>query len=137
MNDVNAPATVSKRARPVDWELAQRQAQVQADQAREQSEASRRTLELTAQGQATDRFTRAVEQLGASAMEVRIGGIYALERIARDSAADGDGGDHPAVMAVLAAFVRALPSLVARAPALALLRAGAGGGGSAVEYQTA
>jgi hypothetical protein len=32
---------------------------------------------------------------------VRIGGIYALERIARDSAID-----HPTVMEVLAAFIR-------------------------------
>src|SRR6516164_8690295 len=36
----------------------------------------------------TDRYTRAIEQLGSKELDVRIGGIYALERIARDSARD-------------------------------------------------
>ena len=61
----------------------------------------RRTHELTEQGQVTDRYTKAIEQLGSDKLDVRIGGIYALERIARDSARD-----HPAVMAVLTAFIR-------------------------------
>ena len=46
----------------------------------------RRTHELTEQGQVTDRYTKAIEQLGSDKLDVRIGGIYALERIARDSA---------------------------------------------------
>ena len=62
---------------------------------------SRRSFELTEQRQVTDRYTRAVEQLGSDKLDVRIGAIYAMERIARDSARD-----HPAVMEVLAAFVR-------------------------------
>jgi hypothetical protein len=49
----------------------------------------------------TDRYTKAVEQLGSDKLEVRIGGIYALERIACDSARD-----HPTVMDVLTAFIR-------------------------------
>jgi hypothetical protein len=49
----------------------------------------------------TERYAKAIEQLGSDKLEVRIGGIYALERIARDSARD-----HPTVMEVLAAFVR-------------------------------
>jgi uncharacterized protein YjbI with pentapeptide repeats len=61
----------------------------------------RRTHELTEQGQVTDRYTKAIEQLGSDKLDVRIGGIYALERIARDSARD-----HPTVMAVLTAFIR-------------------------------
>ena len=61
----------------------------------------RRTHELTEQGQVTDRYTKAIEQLGSDKLDVRIGGIYALERIARDSARD-----HPAVMEVLTAFIR-------------------------------
>jgi hypothetical protein len=60
----------------------------------------RRTHELTEQGQVTDRFTKAVEQLGSDKLDVRIGGIYALERIARDS-----DKDHPTVMEVLLAFI--------------------------------
>jgi uncharacterized protein YjbI with pentapeptide repeats len=61
----------------------------------------RRTHELTEQGQITDRFTKAVEQLGSDKLDVRIGGIYALERIARDS-----DQDRPTVMEVLTAFIR-------------------------------
>jgi hypothetical protein len=61
----------------------------------------RRTLELTEQGQVTDRYTRAIEHLGSDKLDVRIGGIYALERIAHDSARD-----HQTVMEVLTAFIR-------------------------------
>ncbi len=45
----------------------------------------RRTVELTEQGQVTDRYAKAIEQLGSGRLDVCIGGIYALERIARDS----------------------------------------------------
>jgi hypothetical protein len=62
---------------------------------------SRRTVELSEQGQVTDRYTKAIEQLGSGKLDVRIGGIYALERVALDSARD-----HPTVMEVLAAFIR-------------------------------
>jgi hypothetical protein len=54
---------------------------------------SRRTFVLTEQGQVTDRYTKAIEQLGSDKLDVRIGGIYALERVACDSARD-----HPTVM---------------------------------------
>jgi hypothetical protein len=50
---------------------------------------------------ATRQLSKAIEQLGSEKLDVRIGGIYALERIARDSARD-----HPTVMEVLAAFIR-------------------------------
>ncbi|MEU9829362.1 pentapeptide repeat-containing protein [Micromonospora chersina] len=59
---------------------------------------------LAEQGQITDRFTKAVEQLGQFGPEktdVRLGSIYALQRIMRDSA-----DDQPAVVDILAAFVR-------------------------------
>jgi hypothetical protein len=41
-----------------------------------------RTYRLTQQGQITDRYTKAIEQLGSDKLDVRLGGIYALERIA-------------------------------------------------------
>jgi hypothetical protein len=62
-----------------------------------------RTYALSRVGQVTDRYTKAVDQLGEDKPAIRIGGIYALERIARDSPAD-----QPAVADVLAAFVRAV-----------------------------
>lgn len=49
----------------------------------------------------TDRFAKAVEQLGNGTIDVRIGAIYSLERIARDSPKD-----HWTIMEVLTAFVR-------------------------------
>jgi hypothetical protein len=60
-----------------------------------------RTFGLSRQGQVTDRYAKAIEQLGSDKLDVRIGGIYALERVARDSKRD-----HPTVMEVLAAFIR-------------------------------
>ena len=62
------------------------------------------TFILSSEGQITDRFSKAIEQLGTPGddkLEVRLGGIYSLERIARDSKRD-----HPVVMEVLTAFVR-------------------------------
>ncbi len=49
----------------------------------------------------TERFTRAIDQLGHVQLDVRLGGIYALERIARDSPAD-----RAMIGEVLTAFVR-------------------------------
>lgn len=60
-----------------------------------------RAVELTEQTQVTDRYSTAIQHLGSENLAVRIGGIYALERIARDS-----GRDHPAIMDVLTAFIR-------------------------------
>ena len=52
-------------------------------------------------GQVTGRYTQALEQLGGAELDVRIGGIRALERVARDSPRH-----HPAVMEMLAVFIR-------------------------------
>jgi hypothetical protein len=60
-----------------------------------------RTYRLTQQGQLTDRYSKAIEQLGSDKLDVRLGGIYALERIAKDSAADG-----ATIAEVLTAFIR-------------------------------
>jgi hypothetical protein len=60
-----------------------------------------RTFEVTEQGHITERYTKAIEQLGSDKLDVRLGGIYALERIAVDSERD-----QPAVVEVLSAFVR-------------------------------
>jgi hypothetical protein len=60
-----------------------------------------RIYRLTQQGQITDRYTKAIEQLGQPELAMRLGGIYALERIAKDSERD-----HPTVVEVLSAFVR-------------------------------
>lgn len=66
--------------------------------------ASRQQNEVIAQGQYTDRFTKAVEQLdraGPDHLQARLGAIYALERLAHDSPRD-----QPTIIEVLSAFVR-------------------------------
>lgn len=45
-------------------------------------------LRVSEEGQITDRFGRAVDQLGSDQFTIRLGGVYALERIARDSPRD-------------------------------------------------
>jgi len=52
-------------------------------------------------GQITDRFTKAVDQLGNRKIEIRLGGIYALERIANES-----NKDYWQVIEILTAYVR-------------------------------
>ena len=61
-----------------------------------------RTYWLSRRGQITDRFTKAVEQLGHESIDVRLGGIYALEQIACDS----PERDHRTTMEVLVAFIQ-------------------------------
>lgn len=51
--------------------------------------------------QVTERFSKAIELLGSERLEVRLGGIYALERIAKDSPKD-----HWTIMEVLTSFVQ-------------------------------
>jgi hypothetical protein len=59
-----------------------------------------RQLQVSREGQITERFTRAVDQLGKESLDVRLGGIHALQRIARESPAD-----RPAIVNMLGAFV--------------------------------
>lgn len=47
--------------------------------------ATQKSLEISKQGQITERFTRAIDQLGRKELEIRLGGIYALEKIASES----------------------------------------------------
>jgi hypothetical protein len=69
--------------------------------------ATERQVVIAGEGQITERFTRAIDQLGSKKpdgntnLEVALGGIYALERIARDSEKD-----HWPIMEVLTAYVR-------------------------------
>jgi uncharacterized protein YjbI with pentapeptide repeats len=60
-----------------------------------------RNLQLTQDKQITEHYTRAVEHLGSDKLAVRLGAIYALERIARDSERD-----HWPIMEILTAYVR-------------------------------
>jgi hypothetical protein len=72
----------------------ERQAETAAERHQKQTEADRKR-------RITDNFTKAVELLGEPELEVRIGAIYALERIARESKRD-----HWPIMETLTAYVR-------------------------------
>jgi uncharacterized protein YjbI with pentapeptide repeats len=58
-------------------------------------------LKVAEQGQITDRYNAAITNLGASSIDVRLGGIYALQRLMQDSRRD-----QATVVATLCAFVR-------------------------------
>lgn len=71
---------------------------VQTRQANAQAQDDRA---LAKEGQITDRYTAAVGNLGEDKMDVRLGGIYALQRIMQDS-----HRDQPTIANVLATYIR-------------------------------
>jgi hypothetical protein len=60
-----------------------------------------RQIRVNQEGQITERFNKAIDHLGSDKVDVRLGGIYALERIAKNSEDDRD-----TIAEVLTAFVR-------------------------------
>src|SRR5271165_2124086 len=62
---------------------------------------AQQNLEVAREGQITDRFSKAIEQLGSDKLQIRLGGIYALEGIANESAEL-----HWPIMEVLSTYVR-------------------------------
>ena len=73
----------------------------QSEAALKQSEVALKQSEISEQSHITERFSKAVELLGHKDVAVRLGAIYALERIARDSRRD-----HWAIMETLMAYTR-------------------------------
>lgn len=60
-----------------------------------------RQVQVSRQGNITTRFTAVVEQLGSANVEVRIGAVYALERVAQESRAD-----RSAIVELLCSYVQ-------------------------------
>lgn len=92
-------AIAARRARAAD-----KQAEATHKQAEEQSrqvENVSKQIEISEQGQITERFTRAIEQLGSDKLFLRVGAIAALERIGHDSQ-----NDVLTVLNLLSRFVR-------------------------------
>jgi uncharacterized protein YjbI with pentapeptide repeats len=78
-------------------------------------QATREQNAVIEQAQFTDRFTKAADQLdrtGDDHLQARLGAIYSLERLARDSPRD-----QPTIVEVLSAFVRSNASRSASAAA--------------------
>lgn len=87
---------------------------------------NRDTDDREREAQLTERFTRAIDQFGHQALDVKLGGLYSLERIAGDSGTDRD---RRSVADVLAAFVRR------RTAELAAAEASSGGADDPPELQ--
>jgi uncharacterized protein YjbI with pentapeptide repeats len=60
-----------------------------------------KNLKVTEDKQVTERFSKSIEHLGSEKIDVRLGGVYALEQIAIDSSKY-----HWTIMEILSAFVR-------------------------------
>lgn len=71
------------------------------EQIRQAQDTAQQELRLTREAQITERFTRAIDQLGSVSLDVRLGGIYGLERIARDSSSEQEP-----ISDILAAYIR-------------------------------
>jgi hypothetical protein len=67
-------------------------------------------IQLSESQQETDRFTRAVEELGANNFALRLGGIYSLQKLARDSPQEDD-----AVIELMLAYLHRNHPVVSRA----------------------
>jgi hypothetical protein len=57
--------------------------------------------DLDREGQMTDRFAKAITHLGDATLSIRLGGMYELERVAKDSKKDQES-----VIVILASYVR-------------------------------
>lgn len=69
--------------------------------AEEDLKITQENLKVAQESQITERFTRAIDQLGNEKIEIRLGGIYALERISMES-----DKDYLPIMKILAAYIR-------------------------------
>lgn len=78
-----------------------RQLATSREQLRHNVESSRIQHELDRQGQITEQFNKAIDHLGSDRVDVRLGGIYALERIANSS-----GRERGPIVEVLTAYIR-------------------------------
>jgi len=77
----------------------QQQATLQQQQATNRQIADQ--LTITRQGQVGERFSRAVDQLGSDSIDVRLGGLYELEQLARQAPER-----HQVIIEVVGAFIR-------------------------------
>jgi uncharacterized protein YjbI with pentapeptide repeats len=64
-------------------------------------ETSEETLRLTAAQQTNERFSRATDQLASQRVEIRVGGIYSLERVAAE-----DPHTRPAIGQILLSYLQ-------------------------------
>ena len=77
-------------------------AQEQVDKSQQQVETAQRQAETAQQGLRNERYQKAAEMLGDEVLAVRLGGIYALQRLAEED----PGEYHIQIMSLFCSFVR-------------------------------
>ncbi|MGC4906242.1 pentapeptide repeat-containing protein [Streptomyces cyaneofuscatus] len=87
------------------FQLAQRQFDHAQEQFAHTQRKDREQLEAVREGQVADRYVEAIKLLSSDSITQRLGGIYSIERIMKDSARDAS-----TVVEVLAAFIRKPPA---------------------------
>lgn len=108
-NQINAHKSleVALASLKSDQETAQKNIEISLATLDSNIKNAQKSLEAAQESQITERFTKAVDQLGATdkdgnpAIEIRLGGIYALERISKESEKD-----YWSIMEILTAYVR-------------------------------
>ncbi|MGW5214085.1 pentapeptide repeat-containing protein [Streptomyces sp. NPDC004051] len=83
------------------FKLAQQQFDHAQEQFKHTQTKDNEQAEIAREGQVTDRYVAAIKLLGSATLSERLGGIYSLERIMKDSRRDAQ-----TVIEVLAAFTR-------------------------------
>jgi uncharacterized protein YjbI with pentapeptide repeats len=83
------------------FQLAQRQFEHTEEQFRHTQIKDSEQSEIAREGQVTQRYVEAIKMLGSKNLTERLGGIYSLERIMRDSEKD-----HQTIVEVLASLIR-------------------------------
>lgn len=63
--------------------------------------ATEKSVVITQEGQKLDLFSRSIEHLGSDKLEIRLGGIYSLERIAHNFKED-----HTTIVEILSTFIQ-------------------------------
>ena len=72
---------------------------------------TRTSLDLTRRSQTMDRFSKGVDQLGSGHLDIRVGAIYTLEQIARDSP-----DIHPPIMEIFMTYLHEYAGWVEASP---------------------
>jgi len=84
-NTAQGTLRLSQETATNNFNAAQESLRLSQETATNNFKTAQDALNLSREGQITERFTKAIEQLGSDKLQIQLGGIYALERVARDS----------------------------------------------------
>jgi TolA-binding protein len=81
-------------------QVSRRQLESRVDELRETTEHNNRQLQVAVEQQMTERFAKAIDQLGSDVLQVRLGALHSLGRLAVNSPTDRE-----AIAALLEAYI--------------------------------